>query len=181
MTEENNNQPAIPPNNYQNHLIWRNIFIYIILPIQFVGNLSGPYHPILYIIKNEATFYDIIVFCGSILTFFSILLVIWGSLKKRPIGYKMIRFYSIFIIFYTIIHFIFEIIAYNYFKIEDPIIAENFITNHLTTEILTALLYIITAIANLIYFRHRKFLFGIPDEQSTPPESKEEESKENHQ
>ena len=39
MPEENNNQPATPPINYEEHLDWFRVFVFIILPIQFIGNL----------------------------------------------------------------------------------------------------------------------------------------------
>ena len=179
MTEENNNQPAIPPNDYQNHLIWRNIFVYIILPYQFIVNIISFYQFIYDF--NEYLFFDkLFMLFGYTITLISIPIVFFASIKKRPIGYKTIGVYSIFLIIYKITNSIRVLILINYLKQMHPAIINEITFNSILGEILYTLFYIAIAIINLIYFSHRKFLFGIPDEKSTTP-APEQEPKENHQ
>ena len=58
---------------------------------------------------------------------------------------------------------------------QNPIVTSEYISTYSTIDIIYVLVHVGLSIINLIYFSHRKFLFGIPDEKSTPPESKEEE------
>ena len=179
MPEENNNQPAIPPNDYQNHLIWRNIFIYIILPIQFVVNIIKFYQFIYDF--NEYLFFDkLFMLFGYTITLISIPIVFFASIKKRPIGYKTIWGYSIFLIIYKIIDFIRIFILINYLKQMHPAIIYEIKFNNILEEILCAdtLFYIAIAIINLIYFSHRKFLFGIHPEEPTTPAPEQEPKEE---
>ena len=179
MTEENNNQPAIPPNDYQNHLIWRNIFIYIILPIQFIGMTNSS----IQLIQEFNEYMDAIVpissLIGNMIALISIFIVILASIMKKPIGYKCIQFYSIFVIFFKILSFSLGFILLYHNRIASNILVSNIITV-IISDTITVLLYIGTAIANLIYFSHRKFLFGIYPEEPTTPVP-EQEPKENHQ
>ena len=172
MTEENNNQPATPPINYEEHLDWFRIFVFIILPIQFITNIYGFYQ---YIrdFNQYSIYHVLLLFFVSIFSSISIGIVFFSSIKQKPIGYKVFWIYSIFIIIYRTLGFI--IIYFYSIKQYNPFLASEYISNYLLADIITTLIYIITAIINLIYFSHRKFLFGIPDEKSIPPESKEEE------
>ena len=172
MPEENNNQPATPPINYEEHLDWFRVFVFIILPIQFIANINifqryirefNEYNPI----------YAFIVLFVAILSLLSIAIVIIASVKQKPIGYKVIWFYSIFIAIYQIYSF-FSLYLYEIKKV-DLNLANEIVSNYLFSDIITVIGFTLVAIINLIYFSHRKFLFGIPDEKSIPPESKEEE------
>ena len=123
MTEENNNQPTTTPINYEEHLDWFRVFVFIILPIQFIIELNAFYE----IIRNFNEYipiYAIIVLFSSIITIISIIIVIISSLKKKPIGYKVFWFYSIYIVSYKILGFI---ITYFYRLSQiDPILANTF-------------------------------------------------------
>ena len=82
MTEENINQPATPPNDYQNHLIWRNIFVYIILPYQFIITLVG----FIKYIKdfNEYSIsYIFLVLSSATITLITIAIVVYSSITKN--------------------------------------------------------------------------------------------------
>ena len=173
MPEENNNQPATPPINYEEHLDWFRVFVFIILPIQFIANINifqryirefNEYNPI----------YAFIVLFVAILSLLSIAIVIIASVKQKPIGYKIIWIYSIFIVIYKIIGYIDGIILLHNLKQTNFEYSQNFTSTYIS-GIIVVLGYMLIAIINLIYFSHRKFLFGIPDEKSIPPESKEEE------
>ena len=182
MTEENINQPVTPPNDYQNHLIWRNIFIYMILPIQFVGNLSVLYQHIINF-NDYYIGYVIMVLFASIVTLISIPIVFFASIKKRPIGYKTIWVYSIFLIIYKIYSFL---IIYLYYiptiKQIDPNLANELVSNYLFSDVISVIGFTLVAIINLIYFSQRKFLFGIyPEEPAIPVSEQEQKSKENNQ
>ena len=172
MPEENNNQPATPPINYEEHLDWFRVFVFIILPIQFIIELNAFYENIrdfneIIGINNYINVYAFIIFLFQIITFISIIIVFISSIKKKPIGYKVIWFYSISLIIYEILTSILE-----YFFILD---VHQINSAYLAGRVFGTFVYIAIAIINLIYFSHRKFLFGIPDEKSIPPESKEEE------
>ena len=174
MPEENNNQPAIPPNDYQNHLIWRNIFIYIILPIQFVANMIG-FQRYIREFNEYGPIYASIVLFVAILSLISITTVIIASIKQKPIGYKVIWVYSVFIVIYKIIGYIDAYIFLYFVGQIDFEYSQELASNYLLSDTITVIGYTLIAIINLIYFSHRKFLFGIPDKESIPPESKEEE------
>ena len=151
-------------------LDWFRVFVFIILPIQFIANIYGFYQ---YIrdFNQYILCYIIIVLIASIITLISIAIVFWASIKQKPIGYKVIVSYSIYIIVYRILGFI---IAYIYIINQNPIVTSEYISTYSIIDIIYVSFYIAIAIINLIYFSHRKFLFGISDEKSTPPESKEE-------
>ena len=172
MPEENNNQPATPPINYEEHLDWFRVFVFIILPIQFIGNLSVIYEYIRDFNQYDLS-YIIVVLTAAAITLVSIAIVFWASIKQKPIGYKVIWFYSIFIAIYQIYSF-FSLYLYEIKKV-DLNLANEIVSNYLFSDIITVIGFTLVAIINLIYFSHRKFLFGIPDEKSIPPESKEEE------
>ena len=165
MPEENNNQPATPPINYEEHLDWFRVFVFIILPIQFIGNLYEFFQCIYDFNEYINTFFYIFSLFSYIVSIISIAIVFWASIKQKTIGYKVIRFYSTFIILYEIISIILIFFI---------------VSNFLLSDIITALGFIIFAIINLIYFSHRKFLFGIHPEEPTTP-APEQEPKENHQ
>ena len=118
------------------------------------------------------------MFLTGIITLISIPLVIITSIKQKPIGYYIICFYSIFIASYKLISFA---IIYLYQIKQIPInYANETISNYLFTDSITVLFYVGLSIINLIYFSHRKFLFGIYPEEPTTPVP-EQEPKENHQ
>ena len=104
MTEENNNQPATPPINYEEHLDWFRVFVFIILPIQFIGNLSVIYEYIRDFNQYDLS-YIIVVLTAAAITLVSIAIVFWASIKQKPIGYKVIWFYSILLLFIKFIVF----------------------------------------------------------------------------
>ena len=175
MPEENNNQPATPPINYEEHLDWFRVFVFIILPIQFIGNLYGTYECIRDFNQSNLL-YTVEISTINTITLVSIAIVFWASIKQKPIGYKVIWIYSIFIVIYQAYSFL---IAYLYYipkvKQIDLNLANELVSNYLFSDVITVIGFTLVAIINLNYFSHRKFLFGIPDEKSTPPESKEEE------
>ena len=175
MSEENNNQPATPPINYEEHLDWFRVFVFIILPIQFIGNLYWFYQYIRDFDQYTIP-YVIMAMTANIITLVSIAIVLWASVKQKPIGYKVIWIYSIFIVIYRIYNFC-SLYFYDIHKIKqiDLNLANEIVSNYLFSDVIAILGYTLIAIINLIYFSHRKFLFGISDEKSTPPESKEEE------
>ena len=176
MSEENNNQPATPPINYEEHLDWFRVFVFIILPIQFIANINILQRYIRNFNEYNVIYASWILFIGFV-TLVSITIIIIASVKQKPIGYKVIKYYSIFIIIYRILGFI---IAYIYIMNQNPIVTSEYISTYSTIDIIYVLVHVGLSIINLIYFSHRKFLFGIPDEKSTTP-APEQEPKENHQ
>ena len=68
-----------------------------------------------------------------------------------------------------------EFIFLGYMMQIDPNFVKQIISfKSLVVEIFSTLIYIAIAIINLIYFSHRKFLFGIYPGEPTTPESREE-------
>ena len=174
MPEENNNQPAIPSNDYQNHLIWRNIFIYIILPYRFIATSVSFYQHVIDINKYT-TNYILFMFLGYFICLISIIIILYGNIQTKPLGYKWLCFYCFFIVIFRIISLVIAFISFIQLKEIIPVSFYKTIHTYFILDTFHLFYYIAIAIINLIYFSHRKFLFGIPDEKSTPPESKEEE------
>ena len=61
-------------------------------------------------------------------------------------------------------------------------LANEIVSNYLFSDTITVIGFTLVAIINLIYFSHRKFLFGIyPEEPAIPVSEQEQKSKENNQ
>ena len=77
------------PINYEEHLDWFRVFVFIILPIQFIANIYG-FYQLIQDFDQYILIYAILMFLTGIITLISIPLVIITSIKQKPIGYYII-------------------------------------------------------------------------------------------
>ena len=164
MMEEQNT----PEYRYEDHLLWHKFYFYLILPLALIYNFFGccrfivdfKLYPVIYTLPN-------LLFSAALLVM--IIGLFYAVTCNLPWGYRLLRIFLFVTVIYSAASFLITLFI-------QMLLPEFFTSEIYASSLFNVIVSGFICYANLEYYRHRTFLFGIypvikekEHKEKTPP------------